>query len=190
MFCEEFQNQTVERRGNSENAVRRLLQRRPQVGNRLVAVHRELAQATRDYALHLRSAFQGGRLIMQNGHQYRKDGGTLEGLPAGQQFVEQRAEGEDVGPRVHRLALRLLGRHVAGGAEDRPGLRLRGGLIALAQDLYFGQSEIQQFDTGLGQQDVGRLQVPMRDALLVRCGERIANLQGIRQHLLRPKQAP
>ena len=38
---------------------------------------------------------------------------------AGRHLVEHRAEREDVRPRVARLALELLGRHVLDGAEDR-----------------------------------------------------------------------
>ena len=48
-------------------------------------------------------------------------GGTIEGPPARRHLVEDRAERKLVRPEVDRLAARLLGRHVADGAEDRPG---------------------------------------------------------------------
>src|SRR2546428_10237892 len=42
----------------------------------------------------------------------------LEGAPSGDHLVEQRAEGEDVRPRVQLLAFRLLGRHIGHGSND------------------------------------------------------------------------
>ena len=38
-------------------------------------------------------------------------------------FVENHAEGPDVGTLIDRLTAGLLGRHVGGGAEDDAGLR-------------------------------------------------------------------
>ena len=50
-----------------------------------------------------------------------------EGLPPGEQFVQDRPEGPQVRPVVHFLALDLFGRHVGRGAQDAAGLgQLRG----------------------------------------------------------------
>lgn len=49
----------------------------------------------------------------------RDRGVAAEGDVAGQQLVEQDADRVEVGAGVDRLALRLLGREVRGGAEDR-----------------------------------------------------------------------
>ena len=46
-------------------------------------------------------------------------GRSLERAPARRHLVEDRAERELVRSEVHRLAARLLGRHVADGAQDR-----------------------------------------------------------------------
>ena len=42
----------------------------------------------------------------------------LERAPPGQHLVEDRPQGEDVGPRVHRFAVGLLGRHVGHGSQE------------------------------------------------------------------------
>jgi hypothetical protein len=48
----------------------------------------------------------------------------------------------------------------------------------------FGEAEIEQFDPGLGNQNIRGLEIPMRDALLMRRVERITNLGGILQRLI------
>src|SRR5438093_1556468 len=56
---------------------------------------------------------------------------AAEGGPAGEQLVENRPEGVDVRPWADGLgpAGRLLGGHVTGRAEDRPGPGLAGVLV-------------------------------------------------------------
>ena len=44
-----------------------------------------------------------------------------KGLFAGQQFIEDGAQGEDVGAMIHFLAGDLLGSHVARRTDDEPG---------------------------------------------------------------------
>ena len=50
-----------------------------------------------------------------------------EGAAAGTHFVEEDAEGEDVGAMVERAAGDLFGGHVGGGAHDDADLSLCGG---------------------------------------------------------------
>ena len=56
-------------------------------------------------------------------HDLVEDGRDIagKGLFAGQQFVEDSTQGEDVGAMIHFLAGDLLGSHVAGRADDQPG---------------------------------------------------------------------
>ena len=90
--------------------------------------------------------------------------GPVEGARAGEQLVQNGAQGEDVGAQVDRGGVRdLLGGHVPGGAHGGPGDGLaRPG--PLAGDL--GDSEVRDLGdhavTLRGQQDVVRLEVPMQ----------------------------
>ena len=104
-----------------------------------------------------------------------------KGAAARQHLEQDDAERPDVRAAIDHAATRLLGRHVGGGAEDDAG---RGGLIGQrrrhrgvgrgprrrarrAQRL--GQAEVQHLDGAVGTQlDVGRLQIAVDDAVLVR----------------------
>src|SRR5439155_24786435 len=85
-----------------------------------------------------------------------------EGGPAGEQFVEDDAQAVNVGAGVHAVpfAAGLLGTHVGGRAgEGGPGAEL-----LLAQ----GLAEIADVGPARGvEQDVGRLDVAVDDAVLV-----------------------
>ena len=48
----------------------------------------------------------------------------------------------------------------------------------------FGQSEIEQLDTGLGDHDVGRLEVSMHDALTVRSIQGRADVDGVLEDMV------
>ena len=115
----------------------------------------------------------------------RQDGGQKVGHAvarkrgsAGEHFVEHAAECPDVGARVERLAGRLLGAHVGGGTEDNPRVRHRGGRdrrrlrgICRAIEGFdcLRQTEVHHLDRAIGPNlDVGRLQIPVDDSLLVR----------------------
>ena len=90
------------------------------------------------------------------------------GGPAGQQLVQDRAQGVDVGerPDLLGLALGLLGGHVAGRAQDRVGRRQAASVQRL------GQAEVGDLGRAVGgQQDVARLQVAMDDSMPVRLGD-------------------
>ncbi len=89
----------------------------------------------------------------------------LEGGPAGEQFVEDGAQGPDVGSRGQgRRRGGLLGGHVARRADDRPLVR-QGPLLA-ADPL--GQAEVGDVRLAAGiEEDVGRLEVAVQDAVPV-----------------------
>ena len=130
---------------------------------------------------------QEGRGIIENRAEQRDGVFAFPQLAAGQHLVKQEAERVDVGGSGLRLAEHLLGRHVDGGAEDHAGLgRLRGRLECS------GNSEVEEAhgaEIGLsrpaGNQDVGRLEVAMDNAVGVRlaegAGDPGAGFDGLRQ---------
>jgi hypothetical protein len=81
----------------------------------------------------------------------------VDGPPAGQELEEDRAEAEDVGPRIHapRARVGLLGTHVGEGPDDPVGIH--------------GDRS--------GGEDVRGLQVPVDDRPLVGVLDRIAGLE-------------
>jgi hypothetical protein len=106
------------------------------------------------------------RRLLVDDLQHRLDrGGGAEGRPPGQAFVQDGAQGVDVrrGADQFRLARRLLGGHVTGRAQDRPG-----GRQAVADLDALGQSEVGDLGGALfGQQHVGGLEISVNDALAV-----------------------
>jgi hypothetical protein len=66
---------------------------------------------------------------------------ALERRPAGEQLVQHAAQAEQVGTAVDRLALRLLGGHVHGRADDHSGIR-----DSRVLDLRAGDAEVEQLD--------------------------------------------
>ena len=104
---------------------------------------------------------------------------ALERAPARRHLVEQRAEREDVGPRVGLLPLELLGRHVLERAEDRPfaasaawpasAVVGRGrGTTPQCRAPRLREPEVEQLRARLRQHHVAGLEVAMDDPLLVR----------------------
>ena len=67
----------------------------------------------------------GGRIVAQDRGDQFGGGVAGEGAAAGGHFVEDDAEGEDVGAMVERAAGDLFGRHVGGCAHDDADLSLR-----------------------------------------------------------------
>ncbi len=115
----------------------------------------------------------------------------LERLLAREHLVEDRPEREDVRAVVDRESLHLLGRHVARGPHDRPGLRValvRGSARLLARSDGLDplrQAEVEDLDVAVpADEEVLGLQVPMDDALLVRRGETPGNLERVVHGLL------
>ena len=103
---------------------------------------------------------------------------------AGQHFMQHDPEAEDVGPMVDSLAARLLGRHVRRRAEYHAGLGLGrcacdGAGIATEHSHEFGEPEVDDLRVAVvGQHHVGRLQIPVDDAFVVRAREAFGDLDG------------
>src|SRR5207248_8269688 len=91
--------------------------------------------------------------------------GSLEWRRASKHLVENHARGEEIRAHVRRLAADLLGRHVADGAEDRAALRVQ----RLADRLEeLGDAEVENLQPPVArEEEVGRLQVAVDDALVV-----------------------
>ena len=151
----------------------------------LQAVVHDALEAERDPLVDARGL---GRVRAQDGgHRLRRRLAPERPLP-GQHLVEHGAEGEDVGPRVGLLAPHLLGRHVADRAEHRPGLRARGeggrdAVVAARGEEARGlarEAEVEHLHAPLaGHEHVVRLHVAVHDALVVRGGEGLGELQGV-----------
>lgn len=115
----------------------------------------------------------------------------LEGTAAGDHFVQQRAEAEDVGAGVYLAALGLFRGHVADCAEDGAllGLRLQRArrlIFANRRDLgELGQPEVEHFDQAVfGHHHVAGLQVAMDNAGRMRRRQRVGNLHRTFQRLV------
>ena len=103
----------------------------------------------------------------------------LVGAVAAERLEEDRAEREDVRPAVEmRLAARLLRAHVERRAEDGTGDRERVVRVVLEELADAEVEHLRDRDAVLHlvEVDVRRLEIAMDDAGLVRCRERIADL--------------
>ena len=108
----------------------------------------------------------------------------MEGPLAREHLVEDRAEREDVGPRVGAPSAHLFGRHVPERPEDDAGLgagRGRGeigGLGALLLMRQLGEAEVEDLDAAVvGDEEVFGLEVAVDDAFQVRGREPMGDLQ-------------
>ena len=111
----------------------------------------------------------------------------VERAPAREHFEQHAAEGPDVGALVDGLAARLLGAHVGGGAEndaDARGRERQGGGVDRVDRAVrsprverFRQTEVEHLHGAIGPHlHVGRFQIAMDDAFLVRGGEGLGDL--------------
>ena len=151
-----------------------------------------------------RRSFLGERIPPRLGSENRGDH-VRRGLPAenalaGQELVEDAAERPDVGSLVHRLAARLLGAHELRGAEDDAGLRAVADERRRQREVRLGtgrlrieslrEAEVEDLDPPVrGDLDVGRLQVPVDDAAIVRRLERLGDLTRDLERLVERKSA-
>jgi hypothetical protein len=110
------------------------------------------------------------RLVLQHAIEHGVQRVGVEGFAVGEQFVEDGAEGEDVGAGVGFLPFDLLGRHVVRRAEDHA----RAGHVGL---LHACEAEVVDLHLPVGEEkDVCRLEIAMDDAALVREGDGLADL--------------
>ena len=131
---------------------------------------------------HLGARFR--RVDLADHPQHLQDRTPLE-LPGiqrrrpGQQLVEDHSQRIDVGPRVdvHQRRVGLLGRHVRGSADDRPGV----GQAQVGEPLFrrLGDPEVDHLGRGpavyLGDHHVAGLEVAVDDPLLVSVLHRLAD---------------
>jgi hypothetical protein len=132
---------------------------------------------------------QLGRFFLQN-RAHRVGGrGAVERPLARQHFVENRAQAENVGARVERLAPDLLRRHVSrrshhqarfcaavGGSHQVFRTRIHLG--------EFGQPEVENLQPPIFRDEqVLRLQVAVQNSFFVRCRQPVGHLHGIVKRL-------
>ena len=115
----------------------------------------------------------------------------MESPFAGQHFVKNAAEAEDVRPDVDFLAFGLLRRHIGYGTQNcsrhgEPRGDISDSGIRIANDTFLGElgeSEVEQFGLPvLGDHDVGGLQVAVHDAGGVGADQCAGDLNSILQH--------
>ena len=122
------------------------------------------------------------------------DGVAAEYRLSGQQLVDDDAERPDVGALIGGFALGLFGTHVRGSSHEHSDLRgvhhcegrrvIHAGPAARALERRLGETEIQDLHHARGRDlDVGRLQVAMDDAFLVRGLDAVDDLTQDRQRV-------
>ena len=119
-------------------------------------------------------------------------GAASKGALAGEHFVEDAAQREDVAARVGRLPGDLLRGHVADGSDYHPRLGVRGRLAERSgvgsEWILLGQAEIEDLHLAVcGDENIGRLEVAMNDPLRVRGGQPIRH-RGSDLRRLSPRQ--
>ena len=179
--------------------IAQFFERQLHVGHVLAAACDVFPQAAADEALELgRHGFGNGAdgfgLFFDNRGQSGHARFAAEGAAAGDHFIEDGAEGEDVAARIDGLAFGLLGRHVRDAAEQYAffGAKLRGndglrggfGPGGHGGGGEFGKTEVEDFDAAVRiDHDVRWLQVAVDNARGVRCGERISDLRADTQRV-------
>jgi hypothetical protein len=138
------------------------------------------------------------RRIVEDGLEHDGGRAPVEGAGASGELVQHGAEREEIAARVERLHARLLRRHVEERAERRAGARQlalldRGGHLRLdrgggvqARD-QLGQAEVEDLHLARPrEEDVGRLDVAVHDALVVGGREPVGHLDRELQQAVGP----
>ena len=123
--CRDSRARRVRRRACGAGVAADALQIRPKIGRALVAEGPILFERLRDDPFEIVGnlgieADRCGWLAIENRVENHSRGVAGERPTTRAHFVEHDAEGEDVTPRVERLAADLLGRHIGDGAHGRP----------------------------------------------------------------------
>jgi hypothetical protein len=157
------------------------LQREREIVRRVEAILGPLLQATQHHLLERLGepeAVQGQRLLPQDRRLGLHSRLAPERVPARHHLVEQDPEREDVRAVVAPPAPHLLGGHEAHRPEARALARHRRRCRLLGiQTLPPGQAEVQDLDPPVrGQEDIGGLEVAVRDRLRVGGGEAMGHV--------------
>ena len=158
-----------------------------QVLGRGVAIRRILREAPLDNRDNLdrgiRSKFADRIRLGVDGRRHRLHRRiALEGAPAGEHFIHDRAKRELIGPEIGRLVRHLLGRHVSGRAEDNQRLGEPTGMNrrivrAVCRMACLADAEVDDLRAAVFRQhDVPRLQIAVHDAGRVRDGQPVGDL--------------
>jgi len=122
----------------------------------------------------------------------------VKGNRSGGHFVEHGAEGEKVGAGIEFLAESLLRRHVGDGAKDA--VTAADGVLGNSRGVtgggrngslkrHFGEPEVEQLGLAArGDENVGRLDVTMNDALGVRGVEGVGDLNAEVEKEIEPQR--
>ena len=177
--------------------VSHVLQRDFQIRHRLPTPLGILPQAAEDQPLEITRQVRDRiarrvRLSCQDCREGRHFGRAGEHATAGDHFIEHRAKREDIRSGIRGFSLGLFGRHVGGGAEDRAFLGLQTPVCGRGSRRHpfvdrlaagvgeLRQSEVEHLEwTFIADHDVGRLEVPVKNAGGV-CGcQRVRDLNGV-----------
>ena len=155
-------------------------------GEALRGLLRERAADERVERDELGRALERRGILVESRREDRRRAVAGEDAPAGQGLVEQRPRGEEVGPRVDRVAEDLLGRHVARRSHDEAGSRELSARVG-ARDGLAGrlvrEAEVDESPAVRGEEEVRRLHVAVDDARVVQRGEGLEQVEGQRDRL-------
>ena len=131
-----------------------------------------------------------GRILLEDGRHRFGCGVAMERAASREHLVEDAAEREDVGAMIAALPANLFGRHVADRAEHDAwfGRGRHGGRVGRRERVRGlpRQTEIEDLDRAVAADEhVVRLQIAMRDVLVMRGREAAGNLSGDRDRLPR-----
>jgi hypothetical protein len=121
---------------------------------------------------------QRGRLFVDERVQHAYRCRTVERWPAGEHLVEHRADGEQIRSSVHRIARRVLRRHVARRAEYHSIAGERQQRALRLFDGHARNAEVEQLRAVPGQEDVRGFQVAMQHAAAMQRTQGIEDLEG------------
>ena len=164
--------------GRRRFAIVSAFQRQPDLAHRLkTAVGHPWRDIASTICCSCAGATERRRLVADDREQDRASGIARERPRAGQHLVEHGAEAEDVRARVRRAPFGLFGRHVGRRAHHVAAGRACRVELRIGEP---GDAEVEQLgDRGVAaaqHHDVGRLQIAVQDAAVVRGLDRVGDL--------------